>query len=186
MSARWWREGSRRRERHTARTIAVEETAMSRFIRLLAPLTITGALVSATFFACGARPGAPGEMPPMAPRPAPADPSGAPSAPGGMPNPSNGSGGLGPTSTRGDGSAAPAPGPISVREIPTPTLSPSAEAYGNASKNQPPPRDAGTGDAYAPPLPPIPDASVPLDGRIEPRGEPSWPPQDPQWPSFPH
>ncbi|HET9621215.1 MAG TPA: hypothetical protein VFP84_07605 [Kofleriaceae bacterium] len=127
----------------------------------------------------------------MAPRPVPADPSGTPGpgSPGGMPNPAIGSGGLGPTSTRSNdkGSAAPTPGPISVREIPTPTLA--AEAYGNVSSNQPPPRDAGTGDAYAPPLPPIPDASMPLDSRVEPRAEAqqaSWPPPDPQWPSFPH
>jgi hypothetical protein len=31
--------------------------------------------------------------------------------------------------------------------------------------------DAGTGDAYAPPLPPLPDGGV-ADSRLEPRGEP--------------
>lgn len=167
---------------------------MSRMINLLAPLSLTAALVGATFAACGARPGSPSEMPPVAPRPVPADPSGAPDpgSPGGMPNPEVGSGALGPTNAHAPdaGSAAPAPGPISVREMPTPTLA--AEAYGNVSGNQPPPRDAAVGDSYAPPLPPIPDGGVPLDGRVEPRDdpkdlrEPAWPPADPQWPSFPH
>jgi hypothetical protein len=149
---------------------------MSRMINLLAPLSLIAAILGATFAACGARPGSPSEMPPVAPRPSPADPSGAPGSPGGMPNPT----------VHGDdaGSAAPAPGPISVRRWPTPLMA--AEAYGNASSNQPPPRDAGTGDSYSPPLPPIPDSSVPLDSRVEPRNDPAWPPADPQWPSFPH
>jgi hypothetical protein len=162
---------------------------MSRMIKLLAPLSLAAALAGATFAACGARPGSPGEMPPVAPRPAPADPSGAPGpgSPGGMPNPEVGSGALGPTNPHGNDAGSAAPGPISVRTLPTPTLS--AEAYGNVSNNQPPPRDAAVGDSYAPPLPPIPDGGVPLDSRVEPRVEPrdpAWPPADPQWPSFPH
>jgi hypothetical protein len=32
-----------------------------------------------------------------------------------------------------------------------------------------PPVDAGTSDGYTPPLPPLPDGSVPADGRMEPR-----------------
>lgn len=149
---------------------------MSRMIKLLAPLGLTAAILGATFAACGARPGSPSEMPPVAPRPTPADPSGAPGSPGGMPNPTE----------HGTDAGGAAPGPISVRTLPTPTVA--AEAYGNASSNQPPQRDAGTGDSYAPPLPPIPDSAVLVDSRVEPRDEtkaPSWPPADPQWPSFP-
>jgi hypothetical protein len=31
------------------------------------------------------------------------------------------------------------------------------------------PRDAGPGDGYSPPLPPLPDGGLPADGRMEPR-----------------
>jgi hypothetical protein len=141
---------------------------MSRLTHVLTVFALTGALAGATVAACGARPGAPGEMPPTAPRPGPTDPSGAPT-------PSTPGGGLGPTVPAGlgrtiDDAGTPnplSPGPVSVRTLPTPEFA--ATAYGMVSGQQTPPRDAGASDSYAPPLPPIPDGGVPVDSRLEPR-----------------
>ncbi|MEO7735606.1 MAG: hypothetical protein ABIY55_31920 [Kofleriaceae bacterium] len=121
---------------------------MTRMTHLLSALSLTGVLAAATIAACGGRPGAPGEMPPVAPRP---DPIGEPGAPPALPAPSE---------LPGDAGVSVRPGPVSVRSVPSPEFAP---VTGQAA------HDAGTSDGYAPPLPPLPDGGVPVDSQLEPR-----------------
>jgi hypothetical protein len=122
---------------------------MTRSTRLVTACALTGALLAsagAVIAACGARPGSPGELPPMAPRPGAADPTATP-----------GLGARGPAALRADAGVPLSPGPVSVRPaavVPMPEFSP---VVGVAL------------DGYSPPLPPIPDSSVPADSRLEPR-----------------
>jgi hypothetical protein len=123
---------------------------MTRMLRIVTALSLAGALAATTVVACGGRPGSPGDMPAPAPRPDPMDPA----APSPVPvNPD-------PTLTPHDAGPAMSPGPIStVRAVPSPE-------FASAGATQ----DAGTPDSYTPPLPPIPDAGVPLDARgLEPK-----------------
>jgi len=135
---------------------------MSRLTHLLVVLGLSGTLAGATIAACG-HPGSPGELP-VAPRPTPVDPNGAPQTP--TATPALAPVDAGPTVTKSA---------LRTRELPTPDFAPT-----HASASEPSgtvvgtkgPYDAGTGDGYSPPLPPIPDGSVPIDSRVEPkRGE---------------
>jgi hypothetical protein len=114
-----------------------------------------------------------GEMPPVAPRPEAIDPAGGP-APD-IVDPAK------PTSDAGT-PALPKPSPVArLTEMPTPAFRPDVGAVAGVPPDsgpavEPPtnvtgaPADAGTGDSYAPPLPPIPDAHLP-DSRLEPAAE---------------
>jgi hypothetical protein len=120
-------------------------------------LAVTG-VTSAAISACGGRPGSPGELPPMAPRPGPADPTALPIR--GVLAPATPSGITAPASGPID---AGQPGPVSAvspaRVVPRPVFAP---VVGEAL-------DAGTSDGYSPPLPPLPDGGGPADSRMEPR-----------------
>lgn len=126
---------------------------MTRFIRLVTALSLTGALAATTIVACGGRPGSPGDMPAPAPRPDPMSPE----APGAVPvNPD-------PALTPHDAGPAMSPGPITratVRAMPSPEF---ASRGSTLDAGAPP-------DTYQPPLPPIPDGGVSLDSRaLEPK-----------------
>lgn len=128
---------------------------MTRLTCLITACALTGALVctaGAVLVACGARPGSPGELPPMAPRPGTGDPTATP-VPGAH----------GPAALRADAGVSMAPGPVSARAasvVPMPEFAPVVGVS----------LDAGApSDSYSPPLPPIPDSSVPADSRLEPR-----------------
>ena len=117
---------------------------MTRMIQLVSAVSLTGALAAAAIGACG---GAPGELPPVAPRPDPMSP-GSPGATRHVPL-------LAPS----DGGPALSPGPVSVRVVPTPEFASAGPTV-----------DAGADpDSYEPPLPPIPDGGVPIDGHGEPK-----------------
>jgi hypothetical protein len=133
---------------------------MTRFTNLFAALALTGGVVAATVAACANRPASPGEMQPLAPRPD--------NAPSAMPVP-----GL---DEPGHVRALPPDAGISLNETEGPTYRLAAVVRNPASPTgQPPdpanaPTDAGTQDSYTPPLPPIPDAKlpVPLDAPAHP------------------
>jgi hypothetical protein len=119
---------------------------MTRLIRLAIACALTGVTTGAVVAACGVRPGSPGELPPMAPRPGRADPTTlrlprVPRPPSGSP-------------TAGSPSLVT---PAAV--MPMPEFAPVAGE----------PMDAGTDDGYSPPLPPLLDGGLPADGRMEPR-----------------
>jgi hypothetical protein len=117
-----------------------------------------------------------GEMPPIAPRPEHIDPAGSP-APD-VVDPAK------PISDAGT-QALPKPTPVAqatqAAAMPIPTFAPDdGTAAGTPPDAGPPavepptnvsgaPADAGTGDSYTPPLPPVPDAQLP-DSRLEPAG----------------
>jgi hypothetical protein len=121
---------------------------MTRMTQLLSALSLTGVLAGATIAACGGRPGSPGELPPVAPRP---DPVG---EPGSQPLPAS------PVTMPGEAGVSVRPGPVTITWVPSPTFAP---VVGEAAK------DAGTSDGYEPPLPPLPDGGIPTDSRLDPR-----------------
>jgi hypothetical protein len=57
--------------------------------------------------------------------------------------------------------ALPSKSPVAVTTVPVPDFQPDGDKARTAA-------DAATTDGYSPPLPPIPDASLP-DSRLEPR-----------------
>jgi hypothetical protein len=119
---------------------------MTRLTRLVTACALTSVITGAAIAACGVRPGSPGELPPMAPRPGAADPTTRrlPRAPW----------------RSGESPTAASPSLVTVAAVvPVPEFAP---VVGE-------PRDAGTGDGYSPPLPPLPDGGLPSDGRMEPR-----------------
>ncbi|HEU4728847.1 MAG TPA: hypothetical protein VFT22_13180 [Kofleriaceae bacterium] len=134
---------------------------MTRLTRLVTACALTGVLVGsagAAMVACGGRPGSPGELPPMAPRPGAGDPTATP-----LPGPRR------PAALLVDAGAPISPGPVSpgpvsrargASVVPTPEFAP---VVGVALDAGPP------SDSYSPPLPPLPDSSVPADSRLEPR-----------------
>lgn len=138
---------------------------MSRLTHLFAILGLSSLLAGATIAACHS--GSPGELPPVAPRPAPLDPSGSPNGAPRVPTPDGGA-------AVGDPSAPVSSREVRVRELPTPDFAPAAYSAGEPAGKvvgTKAPYDAGTGDGYTPPLPPIPDGGVPIDSRVEPKAQ---------------
>jgi hypothetical protein len=127
---------------------------MTRLICFVTACALTGVVTGAAIVACG-RPGSPGELPPMAPRPGPADPTAVPV----LRRPSAGSNDAGSSLSRRRLSPGPVTMGSSTSRIPVPEFAP---VVGE-------PVDAGTDDGYSPPLPPLPDGNLPADGRMEPR-----------------
>lgn len=125
---------------------------MTRVAHLLMSLGALAVLVfgatSAAGTGCSPRPG---QAPPLAPRPEPGDPANSPlpTTDPSLPNLDAGTQDL------------PEKGPVAIREVPVPRFLPDGD------KARTLPVDAGTSDGYSPPLPPIPDASLP-DSRLEP------------------
>lgn len=124
---------------------------MTRFTSLFTTLTLSAALA-----ACGGRPASPSEMPPLAPHPD-LTPSAVPvrGAAAGTPI---------------DAGAHMSPGPVTAAELSSMAV-PASQPVGNAADAGAAPgspRDAAGPDSYTPPLPPIPDGGVPVDGRMVP------------------
>jgi len=111
-------------------------------------LALTGATTAAIATGCGHS--RPGEAPPMAPRPE-SDPANSPlpTTDPSLPNLDAGT------------QALPSKSPVAVTTVPVPDFQPDGDKARTAA-------DAATTDGYSPPLPPIPDASLP-DSRLEPR-----------------
>ena len=132
---------------------------MRRFTSLAIALGLAGAATAGSIAACGGHPAHPGEAPPLAPTPGPGQPANGavvpiPTADANMPPP-----------------APPHPGPVSINEVPMPSIQ-AAQEVEDAGVVVPSPTTVADGgpveDAYEPPLPPIPDAGIPADARIEP------------------
>jgi hypothetical protein len=126
---------------------------------LLLAVGLAGATTAAAITACGGHPAHPGEAPPLASPPGPGQPANGavipvPTADANMPPP-----------------APPHPGPVSMTEVPVPIVQ-AAQEVEDAGVVVPSPTTVVDGgpvdDAYEPPLPPIPDAGIPADARIEP------------------
>jgi hypothetical protein len=147
-------------------------TRLTLSLGALAALAVGGTSGAVTGTGCG-RP-THGEMPSIAPRPERMDPTGTTGSPApDIVDPGN------PTSDAGT-QALPKRGPVAqASEMPTPTFQPDV-ASGTAPDARPAvepptnvsgaPADAGVGDSYAPPLPPVPDAHL-ADSRLEPSAE---------------
>jgi hypothetical protein len=120
---------------------------MTRLTHLFTALAFTGLLSGAAITACGGNRTSPGEMPPLAPRPELVRPN-----------------------------AIPMPGAAlksdrTVARGPTSQPSPVFQAADDKTLTDQPtsaPADAGTSDSASAPLPPLRDASVPADSRMEP------------------
>jgi hypothetical protein len=115
---------------------------MTRLTHLLSSLTLAALCASAANVACGGRPPAPGEMPPLAPQPEPVRPNAMPMT-------------------------GPVPSSAPVKQPP-----PVYQAAGDNQPLGDQPAgaalDAGTSDSGGAPLPPLRDGSVPADSRMEP------------------
>jgi hypothetical protein len=127
---------------------------MTRVAHLLMSLGALAVLAFAAMTAAGSVSGCgprPGQAPPLAPRPERGDPANSPlpTTDPSLPNLDAGTQDL------------PEKGPVAIREVPVPKFLPD----GDKARNRP--VDAGPSDGYSPPLPPIPDASLP-DSRMEP------------------
>lgn len=150
---------------------------MSRLAHLFTALTLTCAMAAAIVAACGAPPLMPREAPPLAPRPERLDPTVVPvptaTDPGESPSDA------GPVTPGASAAFSPAAWQLAAAQPfqRAPDASP-ADAGGGAADaprpvpppttpSPPPPADASP-DAYAQPLPPIPDGNLPADSRLEP------------------
>lgn len=129
--------------RHSARTLCI---VMTRLTHLFTALAFAGLLTGATLTACGGNRTSPGEMPPLAPRPELVRPN-----------------------------AMPIPGAASSNDARAKVASAPSPVYQAAGADKPladqptsAPADAGTSDSGTAPLPPLRDASVPADSRMEP------------------
>jgi hypothetical protein len=129
--------------RHTARTLCI---AMTRLTHLFTALAFAGLLCGATITACGGNRTSPGEMPPLAPKPELVRPNAIP-MPGAAAND--------PTVAKG---ATSQPSPVFQ----------AADDKLLADQPTSAPADAGTSDSAPAPLPPLRDASIPADSRMEP------------------
>jgi hypothetical protein len=162
---------------------------MTRLTHLFTALALSGVLVGAAIAACGVRPGTPGEMPPLAPRPERLDPMA-------IPVPSALDPGEGSTDALDAGKLSPGPvtslGAPAVFRVAEPQQAGSGRDAGAStpgpgdagggtvdagaggadagppSPTTPAPIDASVIDSYTPPLPPIPDGGIPADSRMEP------------------
>ena len=134
---------------------------MTRLTSLFAALALTGGVVAATVSACAGHPGSPGEMPPIAPRPDNDLPT------------------TGPGPALEDPARARALPPDAGISLSDRQPASQLAAVVRDPPSQPPPdpapasgapADAGTPDSYTPPLPPIPDAKlpVPIDAPAHP------------------
>lgn len=143
-----------------------------------AVLAMAGSLAAAIAAGCGHP--TRGEMPPIAPRPEHIDPAGSPAREIVDPaKPTSDAGALALPKREPVAQTSPAAG---ATAIPTPTFGPDdGTAAGTPPDAGPPevepptnvsgaPADAGTGDSYTPPLPPVPDAHLP-DSRLEPAAD---------------
>ena len=128
---------------------------MTRFTSLFSALALAAGAAGATVAACGGKPGAPAEVPRVAPPPD--------LAPAAAPVPQRGGS---PTMPGVEARTSAQPGPAvhgSLRmravasSIASPEFAPSATV----------PRDAGDLDSYTPPLPPVPDGRLP-DANMQP------------------
>jgi len=143
-------------QRHTARTGRVQgRLVMTRFTSLFSALVLGSAVAGAAVAACGGRPGAPAEMPKSAPPPD-LTPTAAP-----IP----GTGGADSSALLDAG--VPGPGPAVPGSLRMRTVAFSIAALDVASSGGAP-RDAGDPDSYTPPLPPVPDAKLPIDANAQP------------------
>jgi hypothetical protein len=96
----------------------------------------------------------------MAPHPGPIEPTAMPARRALVPVVPSRTGA--PTVGQADAGVPRTSGPVSrAVVVPTPEFAPVVGA----------PVDAGTGDGYSPPLPPLPDGGVPGDSRMEPRAQ---------------
>jgi hypothetical protein len=144
---------------------------MTRWIHLLAALSLWGVLAGAAILACGARPTSPGELPRVAPRPDRVDPEivPLPRLPAGTTSDARRAQPLHPVGAAG------APAGFMFSEQPVggaQDAGPGASAPDAAS-----PIDAArpvggandaAADSYTPPLQPLPDGNLPADSRLEP------------------
>jgi hypothetical protein len=119
---------------------------MTRLTHLLTALGFAGVLAGATVAACGGNRTSPGEMPRLAPAPDMVRPNAIPMS----------------AASRNDTRSKVAQGPIG----------PVFQAAGNdkplADQPTGAPADAGTSDSASAPLPPLRDANIPADSRMEP------------------
>jgi hypothetical protein len=149
---------------------------MTRFTHLFAALALTGGFTAATIAACASRPGAPGEVPPIAPRPS-SSPSEVPAPGATTPDPGGAPPDVGvsnhPTAARGSMRIA-AVWPSTAQTDP-PTPDPQPAPAPPPSEPTTAPRDGGPTDApvspLPPSLPPVPDAKLPVP--IDARGQPA-------------
>lgn len=145
---------------HTDRrgTPLAPKVRVRRLPSLVLALGLSGAITAGAIAACGGHPAHPGEAPPLAPTPTRGEPARTPVIPV-------------PTADAGAAGTNPQPGPVSINEVPVPSVQ-AAQEVEDGGVVVPSPTTIVDGgpvdDAYEPPLPPIPDANIPADARIEP------------------